>query len=97
MNQGPLKEVFGSSMGKLSIEQHGTDWIVCEDGRHVGGTVRLPFTSREAAQRYVDAELAAEAKTMAAGDVSLSARARVIRDTDPKVLGQSRAHRKGVC
>ena len=76
---------FGSSMGKLTVEPHGAGWIVCEDGRRVGGPVRYPFTSREAAQRYADAELAAEAKTMAEGNISLSARARVIRGTDPKV------------
>jgi hypothetical protein len=76
---------FGSSMGKLTVEQHGAGWIVCEDGRRVGGPVRYPFTSREAAQRYADAELAAEAKTMAEGNISLSARARVIRGIDPKV------------
>jgi hypothetical protein len=33
----------------------------------------------------VDAELAGEAEMMAAGDVGLSARARVVRETDPKV------------
>jgi hypothetical protein len=77
--------MFGSSMGKLTIEQRGTGWIVCEDGRRVGGTVCHPFPSQAAAQRYVDAELADEAKTMAAGDVGLSARCRVIRDTDPEV------------
>jgi hypothetical protein len=57
--------MFGSSMGKLTVEQHGTGWIVCEDGRRVGGTVRRPFTSQEAAQRYADAELADEAEVMA--------------------------------
>jgi hypothetical protein len=76
---------FGSSMGKLTIEQCGTGWIVCEDGRRVGGTVRHPLPSQAAAQRYVDAELKGEAETMAAGDVGLSARAQVIRGTDPKV------------
>jgi hypothetical protein len=83
----PKKEeqMFGSSMGKLTIDQRGTGWIVCEDGRRVGGTVRHPFTSQAAAQRYVDAELKGEAETMAAGDVGLSACARVIRETDHKV------------
>jgi hypothetical protein len=38
--------MFGSSMGKLTIEQSGAGWIVCEDGRRVGGTVRHPFTVR---------------------------------------------------
>ena len=44
--------MFGSSMGKLTIEQRGTGWIVCEDGRRVGGTVRHQFTSQAAAQRW---------------------------------------------
>ena len=77
--------MFGSSMGKLTVEQRGSRWIVCEDGKRVGGTVRQPFASQAAAQRYVDAELAGEAETMARGDVGLSAQCRVIRGTDPKV------------
>jgi hypothetical protein len=36
-------------------------------------------------RRWLDAELAGEAELMALGDVGLSARARVIRETDPKV------------
>jgi hypothetical protein len=77
--------MFGSALGKMTIERRGKGWIVLEDGRRVGGTVRHPFTSQEAAQRYLNAELAEEAETMAAGDVALSARCRVIRDTDPEV------------
>src|SRR4029077_8034161 len=69
------EQLFGSSMGKLTIEQRGSGWIGLEDGRRVGGTVRHPFASQAAAQRYVDAELAGEAEMMAAGDVGLSARA----------------------
>lgn len=80
-----MQQMFGSSLGKLTVEQRGNGWIVCEDGRRVGGTVRHPFTSQAAAQRYVDAELAAEAKVIAAGEVSLSACAWVIRGTDPKI------------
>jgi hypothetical protein len=49
------------------------------------GQCATPFTSREKAQRYVDAELAGEAEIMARGDVGLSARSRFIRETDPKV------------
>jgi hypothetical protein len=77
--------MFGSSMGKLTIEQRGSGWIVLEDGRRVGGTVRHPFTSRAAAQRHIDAELVGEAEIMARGDVGLSASARVVRETNPKV------------
>jgi hypothetical protein len=79
------KQMFGSSMGKLTIEQRGSGWIVLEDGRRVGGTLRHPFTNQAAAQRYVDAELADEAEIMAQGDVGSSAQNRVIRETDPKV------------
>jgi hypothetical protein len=87
--------MLGSSLGKLTVEQHGTGWIVCEDGRRVGGPVRYPFTSQEAAQRWADAELADEAEAMARGDVSSSARARVIRGTDPKVWAKlARIERK---
>jgi hypothetical protein len=78
-------EMFGSSMGKMTVEKRGGEWIVCEDGRRIGGTVRYPFESREAAQRYLDRELAAEAKVMTDADVGLSARCRVIRETDPEV------------
>jgi hypothetical protein len=81
--------MFGSSMGKLTIEQRGSGWIVLEDGKRVGGTVRHPFTNQAAAQRYVDAELAGEAETMGRGDVGLSAQCRVIRGTDPKVWAKT--------
>jgi hypothetical protein len=80
-----FEQVFGSSMGKLTIERCGSGWIVCEDGRRVGGTVRYAFTSQAAAQHYIDAELADEAEIMARGDVGLSARARFIRGTNPKL------------
>lgn len=80
-----FKQVFGSSMGKLTIERCGSGWIVCEDGRRVGGPVHHAFTSQAAAQRYIDAELADEAEIMARGDVGLSARARFIRGTNPKL------------
>jgi hypothetical protein len=80
-----MSKMFGSSLGKLTVEKRGNGWIICEDSRRVGGPVLYPFTSQEAAQRYVDAELAAEAEVMANGDVGRSARARVVRETDPKV------------
>ena len=53
---------FGSSMGKMTIEHRGEDWAVCEDGKRVGGTLCRPFKSRDAAQRWLDSELAAEAE-----------------------------------
>ena len=49
------------------------------------GRCAEPFASQAAAQRYVDAELAGEAETMARGDVGLSAQCRIIRETHPKV------------
>ena len=39
-----------SSMGVFTITQQSGGWIVFEDGRRVGGVVRQPFASREAAQ-----------------------------------------------
>jgi hypothetical protein len=36
---------FGSSMGELTVARDGDHWIVLEDGRRVGGTLREPFTS----------------------------------------------------
>jgi hypothetical protein len=75
---------FGSSVGEMTIEQRNGGWIVCEDGKRVGGTLRRPFKSRDAAQRWLDSELAAEAETMAEGDIGLSARCKVIRHTDPE-------------
>lgn len=40
--------MFGSSMGKMTVEQ-GTGRIVCEDGQRVGGPARHQFTSQAAA------------------------------------------------
>jgi hypothetical protein len=77
--------MFGSSMGAMTVEQCGEHWFVLEDGRRIGGVVRYPFESREAAQRYLDREIADERETMAEGDVGCSARCRVIRETDPEV------------
>src|SRR6476660_4804956 len=54
--------IFGSAMGEFTVAQEGEGWIVLEDGRRVGGTLRYPFPSREAAQRYVERELAGEAE-----------------------------------
>ena len=79
------QRMFGSAMGELTVAQEGEGWIVLEDGRRVGGTLRYPFPSREAAQRYVKRELASEAETMASGDVALSAKARTIRETDAEL------------
>jgi hypothetical protein len=73
------------AMGEFTIAQEGEGWIVLEDGRRVGGTLRYPFPSREAAQRYVERELADEAEIMAKGDFALSAKTRVIRETDAEL------------
>jgi hypothetical protein len=77
--------LFGSAMGEFTVAQEGEGWIVLEDGRRVGGTLRYPFPSRKAAQRYVERELAAEANTMAKGDRALSAKCRAIRETDAEL------------
>jgi hypothetical protein len=80
-----MKETFRSAMGKLTVVQEDEGWIVLEDARRVGGTLRYPFANREAAQRHVERELAGEAQAMASGNVALSARARVIRETDAEL------------
>jgi hypothetical protein len=72
-------------MGEFTVAQEGEGWIVLEDGRRVGGTLRYPFPSRKAAQRYVERELADEAEIMAKGDFALSAKTRVIRETDAEL------------
>ena len=77
--------MFGSAMGEFTVAQEGEGWIVLEDGRRVGGTLRFPFASREAAQRYVERELAGEAETIAKGNLALSAKARAIRETDAEL------------
>lgn len=61
---------FGSSMGVMTVEQCDGGWIVCEDGRRVGGTLLHPFESQEAAQRWLDRELASEAEMMASAAAS---------------------------
>ncbi len=76
------QRMFGSAMGEFTVAPEGEGWIVLEDGRRVGGTLRYPFPSREAAQRYVERELADEADMMAKGDLALSLKARAIRETD---------------
>jgi hypothetical protein len=74
---GEMKQrMFGSAMGEFTVAQEGEGWIVLEDGRRVGGTLRYPFPSREAAQRYVERGLADEAEIMANGDFALSAKTR---------------------
>jgi hypothetical protein len=76
---------FGGATGEFTVAQEGEGWIVLEDGRRVGGTLRHPFPSREAAQRYVERELADEADMMAKGDLALSLKARAIRETDAEL------------
>jgi hypothetical protein len=80
--------MFGSAMGEFTVAQEGDGWIVLQEGRRVGGTLRYPFPSREAAQRYVERELADEAEIMAKGDFALSAKTRVIRETDAELWEQ---------
>jgi hypothetical protein len=82
------QSMFGSAMGEFTVVQEGEGWIVLEDGRRVGGTLRYPFPSREAAQRYVERELADEAEIVAKGDFALSAKTRVIRETDAELWAQ---------
>jgi hypothetical protein len=77
-----------SAMGEFTVAQEGEGWIVLEDGRRVGGTLRYPFQSRKAAQRYIERELADEAEIMAKGDFALSAKTRVIRETDAELWEQ---------
>jgi hypothetical protein len=79
------QRIFGSAMGEFTVAQEGEGWIVLEDGRRVGGTLRYPFPSREAARRYVERELADEAEIMAKGDRALSAKCRAIRETDAEL------------
>jgi hypothetical protein len=62
------------AMGEFTVAQEAEGWIVLEDGRRVGGTLRYPFPSREAAQQYVERELAGEAEMMAKGNLALSRR-----------------------
>jgi len=72
-------------MGEFTVAQEGEGWIVLEDGRRVGGTLRHPFTSREAAQRHIERELADEAELMANGDFALSAKCQVMHETDAEL------------
>src|SRR5262249_5424647 len=74
-----------SAMGEFTVAQEDDGWIVLEDGRRVGGTLRYPFLSRGAAQPYVDRELADEAEIIAKCDFALSSKARVIRETDAEL------------
>jgi hypothetical protein len=79
------QRISGSAMGEFTVVQEGQAWIVLEDGRRVGGTLRYPFPTRKSAQRYVERELADEADIMAKGDFALSAKTRVIRETDAEL------------
>jgi hypothetical protein len=73
------------AMGEFTVTQDGEGWIILEDGRRVGGTLRHPFSSREAARRHIERELADEAELMANGDFARSAKCKVIRDTDAEL------------
>jgi hypothetical protein len=83
-----MTKLFGSSMGEMTIEQRPDGWIICEDGRQIGGTLLEPFKSRKKAQRWLDRALADEAACMAEGDVSNSAKMRAVK---PKGRSSSRA------
>jgi hypothetical protein len=73
------------AMGEFTVTQDGEGWIILEDGRRVGGTLRHPFSSREAARRHIERELADEAELMANGDFARSAKCKVIRETDAEL------------
>jgi hypothetical protein len=61
-------------MGEFTVARQGEGWIVLEDGRRVGGTLRHPFSGREAAQRHIERELADEPELRANGDFAQSAK-----------------------
>ena len=73
------------AMGEFTVTQDGEGGIILEDGRRVGGTLRHPFSSREAARRHIERELADEAELMANGDFARSAKCKVIRETDAEL------------
>jgi hypothetical protein len=75
------------ALGELTIAEHGNGWIVLEDGQRVGGTLRgdPPFTSREAALRYVEEERADYEESLALDEFGLIARCKLIRQTDPEL------------
>jgi hypothetical protein len=85
---GQRSRASRSAMGEFTVVREDQGWIVLEDGRRVGGTLLYPFPSREAAQRHVERELADEAEIMAKGDFALSAKTRVIRETDAELWEQ---------
>jgi hypothetical protein len=84
---GPVRSPRGAwpAMGEFTVTQEGEGWIILEDGRRVGGTLRHPFSSREAAQRHIERELANEAEMMANGDFALSAKCKVMRETNAEL------------
>jgi hypothetical protein len=72
-------------LGALTIARTDDGWIVLENGQKIGGTVRYPFSSQEAAQRYIDRSRAGYEEALAAGDYQLIATAKIIRQTDPEL------------
>jgi hypothetical protein len=72
-------------MGEFTVLQKGDGWIVLEDGRRVGGTLRYPFPTREAAERHIERELADESKLRANGDFAKSAKCKVMRETNAEL------------
>jgi hypothetical protein len=73
------------AMGEFTVLQKGDGWIVLEDGRRVGGTLRYPFPTREAAERHIERELADESKLRANGDFAKSAKCKVMRETNAEL------------
>jgi hypothetical protein len=81
-------------MGELTISADGVGWIILEDGARVGGTIAEPFTSREAAERWVQRSQADEVELVAMGDFETIARAKIIREADPAVWARLEAIEK---
>jgi hypothetical protein len=77
-------------LGALTIAPHGDGWIVLEDGERVGGVLRgdPPFTSKEAAVRYVEEERGGYEESLALGEFGSIARCKVIRQTDPELFAR---------
>jgi hypothetical protein len=75
------------ALGELTVAPHGDGWIVLEAGQRVGGTLQgdPPFSSQEAALRWVKVERAGYEESLAEGDFSGIARAKLVRQTDPEL------------
>jgi hypothetical protein len=79
-------------MGELTVVQQAAGaWIVMEDDRQVGGTLRHPFPSAAAARRWIERERAGYEEDLARGDHETIATAKVIRQTDPELWARCAA------